>query len=95
MINKILNWILLSSQSPSEAALTAKGLLSFGVVQVVFNNLLPLLGVHPSFDLNTLGDAIYSVVFSVLNLVSAAAALMGIVRKVWYTFFVPSGTPKA
>lgn len=96
MINKIFsgshalwNWVVTSSADPNQVALTVKGFLSLGVVQTIFS-LLPLVGIHPSFDLNGLGDQVYTVVYGGLSLITGGIGFVGALRKLLYTFF---GTP--
>ncbi len=88
ILNKFFDWLLKSSSDPSEVALTAKGLVGLGIVQGVFA-LLPSVGIHPSFDLNTLGDVIYSVVNAVLTAIAGIATLIGVIRKVYLTLQTP------
>ncbi len=85
MLNKFFNWLVKSSADPSQVALTVKGLVSLGVVQGIFA-LLPSIGLHPTFSLDTLGNAVYSLIDGVLSLVAAIVSLVGIVRKVILTF---------
>lgn len=80
------NKIVVSSADPTAVALTAKGFVSLGIVQAIFG-VLPLLGFHPSFDLNGVGDQIYTVTYSVLSAVSGIVAVVGAVRKAWLYFF--------
>lgn len=85
------SWLLASSSNPDQVALTAKGLVSLGAVQAIFG-LLPLIGLHPGFDLNGLGDQLYAVTYSVFSAVAALAALVGAIRKAWVFFFPAAPT---
>lgn len=89
MINKFFNWLLISSENPSQGALLMKGLTSLGVVQLLFSTVLPSLGVHVAWDLSSVGDSLYNITFALLTAISAGVALVGGVRKLWNTFALP------
>lgn len=80
-LGKIWSWIIFSSANPDKISLTIRGLASMGVVQVVFNQVLPLLGFHPAFDLNTFADAIASVVYWAAMVISGLVGAIGALRK--------------
>lgn len=88
-IEKFFVWLVQSSSDPNKVALTVKAVFSLGVIQGIFA-LLPSLGIHPTFDLNTVGDSIYSIVYTGLNGVAAIAVFIGAVRKVWNTVVKPT-----
>lgn len=99
MLNKIfakshilLNWLVISSSDPQAVAMTAKGLMSLGAVQAIFG-MLPFLGFHPTFDLNSLGDQIYAITYGTLTAVSGIMLVVGGLRKVWNYFFGYQPTP--
>lgn len=81
------NWFVVSSADANSVALTVKGFTSLAVVQAGFS-LLGVLGYHPAFDLNGLGDALYAVVYGGLSAVSAALGTYGALRKL-YLLIVP------
>ena len=78
------NWLVTSSSDPTQLALTAKGLMSLGTVQAIFA-MLPMIGIHPSFDLNGLGDQIYTVVYAGASAISAIAIFVGGAEKIYRT----------
>lgn len=78
------NWLVVSSSDPTQVALTVKGLTSLGITQAVFA-MLPLLGLHPSFDLNTLGDQLYTLVYGGLVAVSTVVTVYAAFMKVYRT----------
>lgn len=80
-----------SSADPQAVALTVKGVVSLTLVQTLFG-LLPMVGVHPSFSLGDLGDALYTVVYGGLSIVSAAMAIWGAIRKLVLAFHTPPAT---
>jgi hypothetical protein len=90
--SKFWNWIVTSSQDPSQVALTVQGFFSLGVIESVFA-LLPTFGIHPSFTLNNLGDCVAGAVQATLTLVAAVTALYGAIRKVYLTINAKPSTP--
>lgn len=80
------NWLVRSSADPQSVGMTVKGLTTLGAVQFLFS-VLGMFGIHPSFDLNSLGDALYTVTYGGLTLVAAIVAFLGALRKAWNTLF--------
>lgn len=82
MLNKIANWILLSSKHYGEASLTAKGAL-IGAVPAV----MVILGLaHVQLDSSTVTgviDAFFAIVQAILTLVSVVVTFVGLVRKIY------------
>lgn len=84
----IWNWIVVSSADPTQVALTVKGLI-VGIPAIALQ-ILPLLGFHPGFDLNSLGDGAYSVVLTFFTLVGGGMAFFGAVRKFYLLLVTPA-----
>ena len=84
IINKFLNWLLLSSRNPSEASLTFKGVL-IGFVPVIIG-LLQLTNVAvSSTDVNTFINQSAVGVQDILYVVAAIVTAYGAIRKIYLT----------
>lgn len=90
-----LNWLVQSSVDPQSVALTVSGFFSLAVVQAAFN-LLPVIGIHPTFTLAVLGQGVSSAVYSLLMIVSYAITFWGLLRKAIVTIhnLVPAPVSK-
>lgn len=75
-----LNWLVQSSVDPQSVALTVSGFFSLAIVQTAFN-LLPMIGIHPTFTLAVLGQGVSSAMYSLLMIVSYAITFWGLLRK--------------
>lgn len=75
------NWLVFSCADPSKIALTVKGFGSLVAVHVIVSNVLPAVGVHLKFDLNTFADTSSTVVYFGAIAVSAVAGAIGAGRK--------------
>jgi hypothetical protein len=78
--SKFLNWLVVSSQDSTQVATTVKGIVGLFVVFLL--TLLPQLGVQINPDLANLPDMIYSLVVSLLSLVSGVVFIAGLARKI-------------
>lgn len=86
--NKFWNWLIVSSANPNQVSLTIRSFFQLGAVQAIFA-FLPVIGIHPTFDLNTFGDVVATVVDYGLSAILSIRMLIGAVRKI-VNFFVPS-----
>lgn len=80
-MKKFLHWLVLSSQDPQKLSLTLKGILVMYSPVIVFTLGVLKLPLDQS-ALSQIIDAAVFVVQSVLVLVGASVALVGIVQKV-------------
>lgn len=84
-MQKFWNWLVLSSADPSQAALTAKGMITFAIPVLMY--LVPIFHFHVTPDnLNTLPGTIYDLVFWVFTTAASLMTVLGIFRKLWLTF---------
>ena len=84
-IKNVWNWLVKSSANPENVALTVKGFASYAGVQIFVSNVLPLLGVHLSFDFNSFMDGLSSVAFYSASIISFVAGFIGAIRKIRLT----------
>lgn len=83
-LNRIINWVWVSSSNPAEVSLTVKS--GLGVLAGALIPALHLLNVNVGSDVaNQIIDLADSVVSSLLMLVGAIGALTGFCRKVYLT----------
>jgi Na+/pantothenate symporter len=78
--NKFWNWLVVSSSNPNEVAATVKGMAGLLITFLIV--FLPSIGVQVNPDLSTIPDVIYSLVVSVLGIVSSIVFIMGLLRKI-------------
>lgn len=90
-MQKLLQWLIVSSANPSKLSATVKGLLLGVLPVVVYLTGLAHLNVGES-DLKALIDGIATVVEVGLGLVSAVVFVIGLVRKIYRTL---TGTNQA
>lgn len=81
MFKNFINWLIVSSENPSQLALTVKGAIIFAIPTIVgFFGLFHLeLG---GGDLTNLANSIGVIVESALTLVGAAIFVYGLARKI-------------
>lgn len=88
-IEKVLNWLLMSSNNPEEVSLTVKGMLINAIPVIMF-----IAGLsHINLGQDTLTAIFNNVsifVQAVLLVVGTGATLYGALRKVWLTIVKPS-----
>ena len=83
-MNKIINWLVVSSQDPTKTSLTVKGFCATALSFIV--PVLAVLGYQTiGGNLNTLSVEIVSFVQGFFTLVSAVIALYGLARKIYNT----------
>jgi hypothetical protein len=83
-VQKVFDWLLLSSADPSKVAVTVKGFLT--MVAAAFIPLLGLTHINLGNDtVNTVIDGVSLVIQDVMVAVGAAGTLFGVVRKAWLT----------
>ncbi len=84
-ISSAWNWVVFSSADPAKLSLTVKGYGSLAIVNIIFSTVLPALGFHPAFDLNTFADGVSSVVFYGASAITFIAGTIGAFRKLILT----------
>lgn len=88
ILRKIKNWVLTSSQNPSEVSLTLKGFL-IGLIPGIMTFFgIAHLAVGTDVVTN-LFNAIVAFVQDVLTVVATAAMLFGAARKLYFAIFPP------
>lgn len=83
-IKKIWNWLVLSSANASKISLTVKGVLLGLLPTIVYFS--GILGLHTSIDiLNIVVNDISMVIVELGTLISVAATVIGLIRKIHAT----------
>lgn len=85
MFSKFINWLVLSSENPTQASSTIKGILGAGVAVLIA--ISPLLHLSIGGDqLNMIVDSVVGIFTALLGVVSAITFIFGLVRKLKNTF---------
>lgn len=85
MLKKFWDWLVQSSADPTKVSVTVKGAL--GTVASVLVLLSPLVHVQISNEqVSSVIDLTAQVVVSLCAVVSAIAGILGLVRKIYFTF---------
>lgn len=83
--NKVWNWLVVSSKDPAQVASTVRGFASFAAVQAIAQ-VLPFLGIHVSIDFASAGDALYTIVYGGLSIITLVQGIWGGIRKLINSF---------
>ncbi len=87
MANKILNWIVYSSQNPDKLSLTLTGILTFLTPYII--GFLHLGYIHISgitnADASQLGAIIIAVITALVTATGGIMTIVGIVRKIVFS----------
>ena len=85
-LDKVFNWLLVSSNDPQDVSLTVKGALLGAVPAIMYVAGVAHLGLGQDM-LTAVFDAAVTFVQTALAAVAAAVTLYGAARKVWLTVF--------
>lgn len=89
MFKKFINWLVQSSENPSQISLTVKGAIATTIPWLVtFGGLFHLTALT-SANLTPLGVAIVAFIQATLSAIGAGIFLYGLARKLINTFFIP------